>query len=154
MEVIGEKLASSREEKGLSLEEVSEDLNIPIKDLENIEKGNRNAFSDIYVLREEIYNYAKYLVLDYENLVDEFNEYMFEFTSKIPTETIEKISKQKEIEESKNILSPYSKVENKKSYKKIIIIALISILLIGICTFVVIKNKDKSNKEIALSSLI
>ena len=154
MEVIGEKLASSREEKGLSLEEVSEDLNIPIKDLENIEKGNRNAFSDIYVLREEIYNYAKYLGLDYENLVDEFNEYMFEFTSKIPTEAIEKISKQKEIEESKNILSPYSKVENKKSYKKIIIIALISILLIGICTFVVIKNKDKSNKEIALSSLI
>lgn len=154
MEVIGEKLSSSREEKGLSLEEVSEDLKISIKDLENIEAGNRNAFSDIYVLREEIYNYAKYLGLDYENLIDEFNEYLFEYTSKIPTEAIEKISKQKELEESKNIMSPYSNVEKRKDYKKIIGVVLILLLIIGICTFVILKNKERKNREIALSSLI
>lgn len=154
MEVIGEKLSSSREEKGLSLEEVSEDLKISIKDLENIEVGNRNAFSDIYVLREEIYNYAKYLGLDYENLIDEFNEYLFEYTSKIPTETIEKISKQKELEESKKIVSPYSNVEKRKDYKKIIGVVLVLLLIIGICTFVISKNKEIKNREIALSSLI
>ena len=154
MEVIGEKLKASREEKGLSLEEVSEDLKISVKDLTDIENGNRNAFSDIYVLRESIYNYAKYLGLDYENLVDEFNEYLFECTSKIPTEAIEKISKQKEIEESKKVLSPYSNVMVKRDNKKILIIVLIAILLLGITTFAIIKSKERKNNEIALSSLI
>ena len=50
MEVIGEKLKASREEKGLSLNEVSEDLNIDMKKLEELESGNRDAFSDIFVL--------------------------------------------------------------------------------------------------------
>ena len=47
MEVIGEKLKASREEKGLSLEEVSEDLKIDIKDLENIEIGNRKYRTNV-----------------------------------------------------------------------------------------------------------
>ena len=74
MEVIGEKLKASREEKGLSLEEVSEDLKIDIKDLENIEIGNRKYFDDVYSLKNYIYEYAKYLGLDPETLVEEFNE--------------------------------------------------------------------------------
>ena len=96
MEVIGEKLKASREEKGLSLEEVAEDLKMPISDLSNIEKGDRKAFADIYILKKGIYDYAKYLGLDYESLIEEFNEYVFEYTSKIPTDVIERISKQKE----------------------------------------------------------
>ena len=72
MEVIGEKLKSSREEKGLSLEEVSEDLKIEIKDLKNIESGNRKAFDDVFVVKQYIYEYAKYLGLDYEKLVEEY----------------------------------------------------------------------------------
>ena len=54
MEIIGEKLKASREEKGLSLEEVSEDLNIKVEDLNNIELGNKSAFEDIYFLKKSI----------------------------------------------------------------------------------------------------
>ena len=71
MEVIGEKLKASREEKGLSLNEVSEDLNIDMKKLEELESGNRDAFSDIFVLKKYIYDYAKYLGLDYEQLIED-----------------------------------------------------------------------------------
>ena len=90
MEVIGEKLKSSREEKGLALEEVSEDLKIEVKDLKNIESGNRKSFDDVFVVKQYIYEYAKYLGLDYDKLVEEFNEFMFEYTSKIPTTKLEK----------------------------------------------------------------
>ena len=155
MEVIGEKLKASREEKGLSLEEVSEDLKIDIKDLENIEIGNRKYFDDVYSLKNYIYEYAKYLGLDPETLVEEFNEFMFEYTSKIPVDVIERISKQKEKEEmSKGALSPYT-IINRKSSKKIIAIVLIIIaILISIFTVFYVTNKEKKSNELVLSALI
>ena len=128
---IGEKLKASREEKGISLKEVSEDLKISVKDLENIEAGNRNAFQDVFILREYIRDYAKYLGFDYENLIDEFNEYMFEYTSKIPTDVIERISKQKEKEEEKKgSVSPYTKINKSKINQKTMIYILIILLII------------------------
>ena len=155
MEVIGEKLKASREEKGLSLEEVSEDLKIDIKDLENIEIGNRKYFDDVYLLKNYIYEYAKYLGLDPETLVEEFNEFMFEYTSKIPVDVIERISKQKEKEEmSKGALSPYT-IVNRKSSKKIIAIVLIIIaILISIFTVFYATNREKKSNELVLSALI
>lgn len=149
MEVIGEKLKTSREEKGLSLEEVSEDLKVSVKDLDNIEKGNRKAFEDIYVLRENIYDYAKYLGLDYDSLIDEFNEYMFEYTSKIPTDVIERISKQKEKEEEKQKVSPYTSISRKRISKKMIIGIIICILVISIITVVIITHNNTKTKELA-----
>lgn len=155
MEVIGEKLKASREEKGLSLEEVSEDLKIDIKDLENIEIGNRKYFDDVYSLKNYIHEYAKYLGLDPETLVEEFNEFMFEYTSKIPVDVIERISKQKEKEEmSKGALSPYT-IINRKSSKKIIVIVLIIIsILISIFTVFYVTNREKKSDELVLSALI
>lgn len=155
MEVIGEKLKASREEKGLSLEEVSEDLKIDIKDLENIEIGNRKYFDDVYSLKNYIYEYAKYLGLDPETLVEEFNEFMFEYTSKIPVDVIERISKQKEKEEmSKGALSPYT-IINRKSSKKIIVIVLIIIaILISIFTVFYVTNREKKSDELVFSALI
>lgn len=155
MEVIGEKLKASREEKGLSLEEVSEDLKIGVKDLENIESGDRKAFDDVYILKNYICDYAKYLGLDFNKLVEEFNDFMFEFTSKIPVDVIERISKQKEKEEkSKNALSPYT-IINRKNYKKAITIILIIIIAVisVITVFYVAKSARKSN-DLVLSSLI
>lgn len=155
MEVIGEKLKASREEKGLSLEEVSEDLKIDIKDLENIEIGNRKYFDDVYSLKNYIYEYAKYLGLDPETLVEEFNEFMFEYTSKIPVDVIERISKQKEKEEmSKGALSPYT-IINRKSSKKIIAIVLIIItILVSIFTVFYVTNREKKSSELVFSALI
>ena len=79
MEVIGEKLKASREEKGLSLEEVSEDLKIDIKDLENIEIGNRKYFDDVYSLKNYIYEYAKYLGLAVSVMFSEKKTLVFSF---------------------------------------------------------------------------
>lgn len=154
MEVIGEKLKASREEKGLSLNEVSEDLNIDMKELEELESGNKDAFSDIFVLKKYIYEYAKYLGLDYEKLIEDFNEFVFECTSKIPTDVIERISKQKEKEEAKEeAKSPYTIIPKDNKKKKIIIIALIVLVLI-IVAVVAIKAKNNSTDDmIAMASL-
>lgn len=152
MEVIGEKLKTSREEKGLSLEEVAGDLKITVKELENIESGNRKAFNDVYVLRDYINDYSKYLGLDYEEIVEEFNEYMFEYTSKIPVDAIERISKQKEAEEmAKGPLSPYT-IGKRRTNKKLIIMILIIVMFVaGITVGVIVsKNKKSNNNSIAM----
>ena len=154
MEVIGEKLKASREEKGLSLEEVSEDLKVEVKDLKNIESGNKKSFDDVFKVKQYIYDYAKYLGLDPDKIVEEFNEFMFEYTSKIPSDVIERISKQKEEEEkNKGALSPYT-IINRKSYKKTILIV-VTILLLIVSMIVIFKIKDdnKSN-DLVLSALI
>lgn len=142
MKAIGEELKSSREEKGMSLDEVSNDLNITIEELTNLEEGNKSYFTDIYLLKKYIYVYAKYLGLDYDHFISEFDEFMFEYTSKIPVDVIERISKQKEIEEAKKeALSPYTINKNRKYNKKnIIIIGLFLILIIAVIAIFIINN--------------
>lgn len=150
MEVIGEKLKTSREEKGLSLQEVSDDLKIDVKNLSSIESGNRSAFSDVFELKQSIYEYAKYLGLDCEKLVEEFNEFMYESTSKIPSEVIERISKQKEIEEmNKGAMSPYTNIPSRNN-KQIITIALI-VFLILISIFIYVYVSGQNDKTDFLS---
>lgn len=118
---------------GLTLDEVSKDLEIPVLSLEQIEDGNIGAFKDIFLLKDYLESYAKYLGIDYEDVIDEFNEYMFEKTSKIPMEEIEKAVKEKEKEESESnrIASPYTKTAPIKSNKQFIfMLILITILVI------------------------
>ena len=153
MEVIGEKLKTSREEKGLSLEEVSEDLKIEVKDLKNIESGNRNNFEDIFVLKNYIYDYSKYLGLDSEKIVEEFNEFMFEYTSKIPSDAIERISKQKEEEEmARGAMSPYTIVDRKNYKKQILIVAALILLIVAM--IIILKVTGDANNDLVLSALI
>ncbi|MBP3457111.1 MAG: helix-turn-helix domain-containing protein [Bacilli bacterium] len=130
---ISEVLKSTREMSGLTLDEVSKDLEIPVLSLEQIEDGNIGAFKDIFVLKDYLESYAKYLGIDYEDVIDEFNEYMFEKTSKIPMEEIEKAVKEKEKEESESnrIASPYTKAAPIKSNKQFIfMLILITVLVI------------------------
>ena len=77
MKDIGTVLLDARESAGLSLDEVSADLSIEKVILENIEDGKTGAFSDIFLLKKYINNYAKYLGLDDDKIIDEFNEYVF-----------------------------------------------------------------------------
>lgn len=127
---------------GLTLDEVSKDLEIPVLSLEQIEDGNIGAFKDIFVLKYYLESYAKYLGLDYEDVIDEFNEYMFEKTSKIPMEEIEKAVKEKEKEESESnrIASPYTKAAPIKSNKQFIFILVLIIVLIVIAIIWSIKQ--------------
>lgn len=119
MDEIGNLFTLTRQTAGVSLREVSDDLGIEEAILENIEDGRSGAFSDIFVLKKYIFNYAKYLGLDADKVVDEFNEYVFEATSKIPIKEIEKQVSQniklEELEEKERIMSPYTKKE-KKTY--------------------------------------
>ena len=95
MTEIGEKLKAAREDKGISVKEVSEDLNVKQSQIENIESGNLKSFKDVFYLKMFIRDYSKYLGFDEEKMLDEFNEFFFEETSKIPIKEIEKASKEK-----------------------------------------------------------
>lgn len=113
MEEIGNLFLLTREAAGVSLKEVSEDLDIEEAILENIEDGKSGAFSDIYLLKEYVANYAKYLGLDPDKIIDEFNEFVFESTSKIPIKEIEKQMVENKKNEEEQVISPYTRKEKK-----------------------------------------
>ena len=133
MNEIGGLLRTTREASGVSLEEASGDLEIKTLVLENIEDGNIGCFKDIFVLKDYIYDYAKYLGLEPNKIIDEFNEYLFEYTSKIPVEDIEKAiieQKKDEVVEEK-VISPYTtSIDNKKSSLFKIVLFLLAVLIL------------------------
>ena len=84
MKDIGEKLRTTRIKTGISVEEAAEDLNYKVSQLEDIENGDYKNFKDKFVLKAIVSDYSKYLGLNSDEIIDEFNEYVFESTSKIP----------------------------------------------------------------------
>ncbi len=130
MDSIGSLLKTTREQSGVSIEEASSDLNINANFLMNIEEGKIGCFKDIFELKDYISSYAKYLGLDSEKLIDEFNEYMFEYTSKIPVKEIEKIAKKDAKEETSKISSPYTRKPRKHNNAYYIGIYIVIFLLV------------------------
>jgi len=129
MKDIGLKLKEKREENGVSIEEVAEDLKMRPSQIISLEEGKKEDFKDVLFLKYFIRDYAKYLGLDGEEMVDEFNEFLFDFTSKIPVEEIEK-AKLNSVSK-KEIISPYtSEVSNKKGLKIVLVIVLVVVLLV------------------------
>ena len=157
MKEIGEKLKKSREEIGVTIEEVAEDLKIDKSQIEDIEQGNMEAFKDIFSLKYFIRDYSKYLGLNTSDMIDEFNEYLFDYTSKL---SIEDIKKEKKISDDSNesgISSPYTKEHvGRKNIPKIIIFILLILVLVVIIYFVVItvSNKDKAKQEYIINNII
>ena len=139
---IGEELQYARESSGVSLNEASKDLNIKVEILENIEDGRTGAFKDIFELKEYISSYAKYLGLNEQELIDEFNEYMFEYTSKIPIKEIEKTIELKLKEEKKDdeISSPYTRKAKKYNKWVYIVITVFIFLLVIVAVFWAVKQ--------------
>ena len=151
MKEIGAALKEAREEMGVSLEEVAGDLKLRVSQLEDIESGNIDAFKDVFYLKYFIRDYAKYLGLNYEDMIDEFNEYLFDYTSKISIDDIRKAKKKinkKTKKEEKKIVSPYT-LEKKymPSFSPILfyIGIMIIIFLISYYVFSSINNND--NKQ-------
>ena len=130
MDSIGSLLKETRESSGVTIEEASQDLDIKENYLLNIEDGKIGCFKDIFELKSYITNYAKYLGLDGDNLIDEFNEYMFEYTSKIPVKEIERQAQIQAKEESNKISSPYTRKPMKYKRSSYIAIYLIIFLLV------------------------
>lgn len=110
----------------------------------SLEEGRKEDFSDVNTLKFFIRDYAKYLGLDGEKLVDEFNEFLFDFTSKIPSEVIEE-AKQKREKEKKEFSSPYTKKEGHNKTYIICIGVCVLVLLVFIITYFVVsgvRNND------------
>ena len=149
MKELGEYLKDVRINNGVSLEEAAEDNELSASQLENIENGNIKAFKDVYKLKEYMKNYAKYLGLDPNEVADEFNEFLFEHTSKISLDDILEAKKIIEEKEEKKIQSPYTKEYKEKfNYRPLIytvgIIAIIIIL--GYLIFTLLNKKPVHNE--------
>lgn len=153
MKEIGEKLKEARESMDITIEEAAQDLKIRATQLENIEQGNTETFKDIFYLKMFIKNYSKYLGLDYEEMVEEFNEYLFDFTSKISLDDIKAAEKEQRKKEKKlktvKISSPYTalKTQQKNIPRFLIIGGIIVFLVIIIYTVILILTKD--NEEVS-----
>lgn len=114
------------------MEEVSKDLDIPYLSLVQIEEGNIGAFKDLFELKRYIADYAKYLGLNPNEVMDEFNEFMFEKTSKIQIKKIEEALREdrKEALNDKTIASPYTREATLKSNKSFVITIIIVMVLV------------------------
>lgn len=143
MKDIGIKLKEKREENGVSIEEAADDLKMRPSQIENLENGNREAFKDVMSLKYFIRDYAKYLGLDGEKIMDEFNEYLFDFTSKIPVEKIEKAKENKKVK--KDIVSPYTHVSEKSSNIKMLILSIIIVIVIIVVGYLVVSEIHKND---------
>lgn len=147
---IGEKLKDARENIGIALEEAAEDLKMSAKQLEELEQGNMEAFKDVLSIKYFIRDYAKYLGLNYEDIVDEFNEYLFDYTSKISLQEIKEAKKKIKGEEEKRIASPYTIEHKEKNGLVPIIIGFLLILLVAIIiyfSYLLIRDTDKKSDD-------
>ncbi len=146
MNEIGENFKDARLSSSISLEETSEDTNIPIEALEQIEEGSIGSFKDIFKLKEYLQTYAKYLGLDAGKVIDEFNEYMFEYTSKIPLDDLAKEMVEQEKEKMSQdtgeikIVSPYLRPKEESNVAKYVITAVVIIILIAVAMIWAIKQ--------------
>lgn len=149
MKEIGELLRETRTQNGVSIEEAAGDLNYKTSQLELVENGDYKAFKDIFVLKCIISDYAKYLGLDSEAIIDEFNEYVFESTSKIPIDDIERASKKKDDDK---IASPYTKQEKEKSKLPIILGIILAVLVVAFIVVTIYNStKDTSTDNIKVT---
>lgn len=149
MKEIGELLKDTREKNGVSIDEAASDLNYKTSQLEAVETGDYKAFKDKFVLKCIIQDYSKYLGLDSDKIIDEFNEYVFESTSKIPIDDIEKASKKKDDDK---IMSPYTKQEKEKSKLPIILGIILAILILAFIAVTIYNNsKDTSTDNLEIS---
>ena len=148
MKEIGEKLKETRENMGITIEEAAEDLKIRPAQLENIEEGNKDAFKDVFYLKFFIRDYAKYLGLDYEALTEEFNEYLFDYTSRLSLDDIKKAN-EKTKKQVKKIASPYTLEKKQQRSIPVGLIYALIVLVIAIIIYciVLIATDSKDNED-------
>ena len=155
MKELGEYLKETRINNGVSIEEAAEDNQLSTSQLENIENGNVRAFKDVYKLKEYIRGYAKYLGLDPVEIADEFNDFLFEHTSKISLDDILEAKKKMEEKEENKIKFPYTKeYKLKKDYRPYVYgcLILVIIALLTYCIFLLL-NKEPIYNEVLKGSV-
>ena len=131
MKQIGEILKETREKNGVTVEEAASDLGLKNAQISSIECGDVKAFKDVYYLKNFIKEYAKYLGLDADKVLEDFNEFIFDYTSRIPLDNIDNTKKIK-TNEPKKIASPYTADVNKVGLSPIMFYIMIAIIVITI----------------------
>lgn len=154
MKDIGKEFRTKRKSMGVKIKEVCEDLDITEAQLENLEEGNINAFKDIFFLKETMKKYSRYLNIDEEETMNRFNEYVFDYTSKIPVKELTqqlRMIEQEEKEERK-VKSPYTqktKITNKVNPIFTYIMLVIVIVVVAVVVISVIKTSVEKNNTIS-----
>ena len=144
MKELGEHLRTLRKSNGVSKEEASNDLGITTTELECLENGNLKVFKDVYELKRVILSYAKYLGLDENLILDEFNDFLFEKTSKISKEDVAKMKKKEEPEEK--VSSPYTKLGKTKRDIAPVVLLVVLLIFISLVVYLILSFlKDKSD---------
>lgn len=143
MKELGNYLKTARIKNGVSLTEVSEDLELSTTLLENIESGNVRAFKDVYELKEYIKRYAKYLGVDVDKVNDQFNDFLFEKTSKISLEDIQKAQKVMEEKNDKKVVSPYTLIKKPKFNIMPVIVFICIVLVLCLIIYIIFLNVHK-----------
>lgn len=148
MKELGEYLKQTRISNGVNITEACEDLELSTSQLENIESGNVKAFKDIYELRDYIRLYAKYLGLNPDKVLDEFNGFLFQHTSKISLDDIAAAQKKKDNEqEIRKVKSPYTKEYKEKFDFMPIVYVITAILVIVLVVYLILNNINKVPKR-------
>lgn len=160
MKEIGEAFKEARETIGISKEEVIKDLNITENQLNNLEDGNANAFKDVFFLKETIKKYAKYLNLEEDKIISKFNDFIFNYTSRIPVEDILEQTREINLRESANeankIVSPYTVKRKEKGKLKYIIVYSLAVIALILLVFFIIKfitNKQMLNGFLSIGGI-
>jgi cytoskeletal protein RodZ len=147
MKELGEYLKRTRIGNGVSITEACEDLELSTSQLENIESGNVRAFKDVYELKDYIKLYAKYLGLDSDKVVDEFNGFLFQHTSRISLDDIVVAQKRKESEEKK-IRSPYTIEYKEKKSMWPVVAVVVGVIFLIVALYIVVSNINKAPKRV------
>ena len=145
MKELGEYLKRTRIHNGVSLTEACEDLEFSTSQLENIESGNVRAFKDVYELRANIKLYAKYLGLDSDKVADEFNNFLFQHTSKISLDDIKATQeKKKKTEDENKVKSPYTVEHKEKKSIWPLFLIIGGIFLLIVIVYIIVSNINKA----------
>lgn len=149
MKEIGEKLKETRENIGISIEEAAEDLKVRPSQIEEAESGNMKTFKDIFSLKFFIRDYSKYLGLNYDEMVDDFNEYLFDYTSKLSLDEIKKANEddKKTKIKGQRIVSPYTAEKKRKMIIPPIIIWILIICILAIAGYFVYDSITRNNVD-------
>lgn len=147
MKELGEYLKRTRISNGVSIAEAAEDLELSTSHIENIESGNVRAFKDVYNLKEQIKLYAKYLGLNPDKVVDEFNGFLFEHTSKISLDDI-KAAQKKQEEKERKTRSPYTMEYKRKISFWFIAGGIGAFLLLILVIYFVVSSANKAPTQV------
>ena len=155
MKELGNYLRETREANGVSVDEAADDLKIDVFLLEGLEEGNIRAFKDVLGIKDIVKAYSKYLGLKPEEVIEDFNDFLFEHTSKISLEDIMEAEKK---HNEKRIASPYNVARSKnKDYSKLkvlLIWAVLVLLLISIAVIFHRPSKGKVVDELMIGSVL